>query len=148
MLDRVHPTVTGVLATGSTQVRVTFSEAVDNTTANAFASYAIVDNTTGTPLSVTGAARQEATDNASVLLTTASQAGGTPDVINFKMGAMTLAFQHKKHLTALNNECFHCHKTENGKIDDWGKETAHTICIPCHDLYEKGPTECKGCHKK
>ena len=71
-----------------------------------------------------------------------------PDVINFKMGAMTLAFQHKKHLTALNNECFHCHKTENGKIDDWGKETAHTICIPCHDLYEKGPTECKGCHKK
>lgn len=71
-----------------------------------------------------------------------------PEVINFKMGVMVLPFQHRKHQTNLNNECFHCHgKKGPGKIDGWGKESAHTICIPCHDLEEKGPVECKQCHK-
>jgi hypothetical protein len=71
-----------------------------------------------------------------------------PEVINLKMGAMSLTFQHKKHQKDLNNECFHCHATVNGKIDNWGKETAHKICIACHDLYDKGPVECHQCHKK
>jgi predicted CXXCH cytochrome family protein len=71
-----------------------------------------------------------------------------PDMINFKMGNMSLEFKHKKHIAALNNECFHCHKSEKGKIDGWGKETAHTICIPCHDLNDKGPVECQQCHAK
>ena len=35
-----------------------------------------------------------------------------------------------------------------GKIAGWGKESAHTICIPCHDLDDKGPVECHQCHKK
>ena len=74
---------------------------------------------------------------------------GGPEVIDFKMGVMVLPFTHRKHQTVLNNECFHCHgKRGAGKIDGWGKEAAHTICIPCHDLEEKGPTECKQCHKK
>ena len=71
-----------------------------------------------------------------------------PEVINLKMGVMILAFQHRKHQKDLNNECFHCHANESGKIENWGKETAHKICISCHDLYDKGPVECHQCHKK
>src|SRR5690349_409008 len=71
-----------------------------------------------------------------------------PEVIDLKMGIMILPFQHKKHQKSLNNECYLCHKTVDGKIDGWGREVAHTICIPCHDLYEKGPIECRQCHRK
>ncbi|KAA0888033.1 cytochrome c3 family protein [Oryzomonas rubra] len=71
-----------------------------------------------------------------------------PEVINLKMGVMVLPFQHRKHQKDLNNECFHCHTRESGKIDNWGKDTAHKICISCHDLYDKGPVECQQCHKK
>jgi hypothetical protein len=85
-------------------------------------------------------------------MSSAVPAGGVPnpgpEVINLKMGAMSLAFQHRKHQKDLNNECFHCHASENGKINNWGKETAHKICISCHDLYDKGPVECVQCHKK
>jgi len=71
-----------------------------------------------------------------------------PEMITLKMGAMSLSFQHRKHQKDLNNECFHCHAGKSGKIDNWGKETAHKICISCHDLYDKGPVECHQCHKK
>ncbi|GAB7025540.1 cytochrome c3 family protein [Geotalea toluenoxydans] len=72
-----------------------------------------------------------------------------PEIINLKMGVMILPFSHRKHQQDLNNECFHCHpKKTGGKIDNWNKETAHQICISCHDLEEKGPVECKQCHKK
>ncbi|WP_243374173.1 cytochrome c3 family protein [Geotalea sp. SG265] len=72
-----------------------------------------------------------------------------PEIINLKMGVMILPFSHRKHQKELNGECFHCHpKASAGKIDNWGKETAHKICISCHDLEEKGPVECKQCHKK
>lgn len=71
-----------------------------------------------------------------------------PEKISFKMGAISLEFQHKKHTESLRGECFHCHKSENGKIDGWGKETAHTLCIPCHDINDKGPVECNQCHGK
>jgi predicted CXXCH cytochrome family protein len=74
--------------------------------------------------------------------------GAGPEVINLKMGLMQLPFQHWKHQAFNNSECFHCHKAEGGKIEGWGKETAHNLCIPCHDLNDKGPVECKQCHKK
>lgn len=66
--------------------------------------------------------------------------------INLKMGSKNLTFTHRKHQKKTNNECWHCHKTETGKIDGWGKEAAHNLCIPCHDLEDKGPVECKHCH--
>ncbi len=71
-----------------------------------------------------------------------------PAVIDLKMGKNIIKFQHKQHQEKLNNECYHCHKTELGKIDGWDEDRAHVICIACHDLYDKGPTECKGCHTK
>ena len=69
-----------------------------------------------------------------------------PEIINLKMGEKAVVFQHKKHQQYTNNECFHCHKPQEWKIKKWDKEVAHEICIACHDLYEKGPVECKGCH--
>lgn len=71
-----------------------------------------------------------------------------PEVINLKMGVMILPFQHRKHQINQNNECFHCHKADKWRIEGWGKEVAHQICISCHDLNEKGPVECHQCHKK
>jgi hypothetical protein len=70
------------------------------------------------------------------------------EVINLKMGDMVLPFQHWKHQRNVNNECFHCHNTKIGKIDNWGKETAHKVCIACHELEEKGPVTCLECHPK
>ncbi len=73
--------------------------------------------------------------------------GAGPDVINMKTGSSPLPFQHWKHQLNTGSECFHCHKAEGGKIAGWGKEAAHDLCIPCHDLNDKGPVECKQCHK-
>lgn len=69
-----------------------------------------------------------------------------PDIIQLKMGAKAMKFQHWKHQKLNNNECFHCHKPQEWKIKKWDKEVAHQVCIACHDLYDKGPVECKGCH--
>lgn len=93
----------------------------------------------------------------SVLLSTAAGSSAvlakTPEnlgaaVINLRMGDKTLPFTHRKHQKDLNNECFHCHNTKIGKIDGWGKDTAHDICIACHELEEKGPITCRQCHLK
>ena len=73
--------------------------------------------------------------------------GSGSDVINLKTGLVPLPFQHWKHQTYNGSECFHCHKAEGGKIEGWGKEAAHGLCIPCHDMNDKGPVECKQCHK-
>ncbi|HEY5513969.1 MAG TPA: cytochrome c3 family protein [Geomonas sp.] len=71
-----------------------------------------------------------------------------PEVIRLKMGDMELPFKHWKHQKATNNECFHCHNTKIGKIDNWGKDTAHKVCIACHELEDKGPVSCRQCHVK
>lgn len=80
-------------------------------------------------------------------VTTAPKDPG-PEVIRLKMGDMELPFQHWKHQKSLNQECYHCHNTKIGKIDRWGKDTAHKVCIACHELEDKGPTTCLQCHPK
>jgi hypothetical protein len=70
------------------------------------------------------------------------------EIINLKMGVMELRFQHWKHQTDVHNDCFNCHKTKIGVIDGWNKDVAHKVCIPCHDLENKGPVQCHECHKK
>jgi hypothetical protein len=75
------------------------------------------------------------------------------EVINLKMGWMTLQFKHWEHQKRVNYECFQCHTGKVGVIQGWGENTAHDLCIPCHELGakglgEKGPTECSQCHKK
>lgn len=71
-----------------------------------------------------------------------------PKTIDFKMGTKTIVFTHRKHQQLVKNNCWECHDKKNGKIANWGEATAHKLCIPCHDLNEKGPVVCKGCHKK
>jgi len=70
------------------------------------------------------------------------------EIINLKMAELQLPFNHWKHQVDLKNECFHCHATKVGKIDGWGKDTAHKICIACHELEGKGPASCRQCHDK
>lgn len=69
-----------------------------------------------------------------------------PDIIKLKMGDKFMNFQHWKHQKNNNNECFHCHKPQEWKIKKWDKEVAHEVCIACHDINDRGPVECKGCH--
>lgn len=74
--------------------------------------------------------------------------GAGPETINMKTGSLPLPFPHWKHQILNGSECFHCHKADGGKIENWGKEAAHELCIPCHDMNDKGPVECKQCHGK
>jgi len=70
-----------------------------------------------------------------------------PETITFKMKDLELPFKHWRHQKSLNGECFHCHSTTIGKIDGWGKDTAHKLCVSCHELEDKGPV-CRQCHTK
>ncbi|NVN99591.1 MAG: cytochrome C [Geobacteraceae bacterium] len=71
-----------------------------------------------------------------------------PEIIKLKMGKKELEFSHHKHQKIAKNQCWECHDKKVGKIIGWSEATAHKVCIPCHDLNEKGPVICKGCHKK
>ncbi len=70
-----------------------------------------------------------------------------PEILSLKNGTTPLQFQHRKHQKLQNSECFHCHKPDKWKIDNWGKDIAHELCISCHDLNDKGPVKCENCHK-
>jgi len=80
------------------------------------------------------------------------------DIMEFKNG---MTFNHKLHQSERVGKCFACHDnvsvskdektiTTNapGKIKGFGKEWAHKYCKECHDIFEEGPVDCKGCHKK
>lgn len=83
----------------------------------------------------------------SPMFSNAAQSQG-PETISLKNGKIPLEFAHRKHQNLQNSECFHCHLPDKWKIDGWGKETAHSMCISCHDLNDKGPVKCEGCHKQ
>lgn len=83
-----------------------------------------------------------------VTVMAASHEGNGPPLIKLKMGKETIEFTHHKHQQVTNNQCWECHDKNTWEIANWGKTTAHKLCIPCHDLNEKGPVSCKGCHKK
>jgi predicted CXXCH cytochrome family protein len=70
------------------------------------------------------------------------------DVMTFpaKMGDVT--FNHKMHQEMLKNNCKACHTKAPGKIEGFGKDVAHKLCISCHKAKGKGPVSCKACHKK
>ncbi len=71
-----------------------------------------------------------------------------PEYIKLKMGTKTLEFAHHKHQKLVKNQCWECHDKKLGRIENWSESTAHKLCIACHDLNEKGPVNCKACHKK
>jgi hypothetical protein len=80
-----------------------------------------------------------------VLLATNAYAA---DVFTFKRGVV---FNHAGHQSDKVGLCSACHVETEGtprKIPGFGKEWAHKTCIECHDIFEKGPTTCDGCHIK
>lgn len=67
------------------------------------------------------------------------------DILTFRLG---VEFDHKAHQTEKVAICTVCHEERIGKIDGFGKEWAHRICINCHDLRNGGrPTLCSVCHR-
>jgi len=71
------------------------------------------------------------------------------DVMTFPATMGNVTFPHKMHQELLKN-CKVCHATKPGKIEGFGKDVAHKLCINCHKTESngKGPTTCKACHKK
>jgi hypothetical protein len=69
------------------------------------------------------------------------------DVMTFPAKNGEVQFNHKQHKEAVKN-CKTCHTQKPGKIEGFGKDVAHKMCIECHKEKGKGPTTCKDCHKK
>jgi hypothetical protein len=76
-------------------------------------------------------------------------ANAGPEIVTLKMGEKVFELKHWQHQkSAKKGGCTNCHRGEIGKIEGWNQEFAHMVCIPCHDLNDKGPVNCKDCHKK
>jgi len=83
-----------------------------------------------------------------ILLIAANAFGAGEEILKFKRGVV---FNHAGHQTEKVGLCSACHVETEGtpqKIPGFGKEWAHKTCIECHDIFEKGPTKCDGCHVK
>ncbi len=72
------------------------------------------------------------------------------DVMTFPAKMGDVQFNHKKHQEFVKGDCKTCHAKKPGKIEGFGKDMAHKLCIDCHKTKSKGkgPTSCKACHKK
>jgi predicted CXXCH cytochrome family protein len=74
----------------------------------------------------------------------AADAPAAPITLQAKNGNVT--FTHKTHASA---KCETCHATPaGGKIEGFGKDKAHALCVECHKKEAKGPAKCADCHKK
>ena len=69
------------------------------------------------------------------------------DVITLPAKNGDVKFSHKKHQQLLK-DCKACHAKTPGKIDGFGKDAAHKLCIGCHKAKKAGPANCGECHKK
>jgi cytochrome c553 len=69
------------------------------------------------------------------------------DVMTFPAKMGEVRFNHKKHQEAVKN-CKACHAKKPGKIEGFGKDVAHKMCMDCHKAKGNGPVTCKDCHKK
>jgi hypothetical protein len=82
-----------------------------------------------------------------VVATSAVAAAAGPETITLEAKPGNVTFPHKAHQAAL--KCQDCHATAaGGKIEGFGKDKAHGLCVECHKKQAKGPTKCADCHKK
>jgi predicted CXXCH cytochrome family protein len=82
-----------------------------------------------------------------VVATSAFAAGTGPETITLQAKPGNVTFPHKAHQGKL--KCETCHATAaGGKIEGFGKDKAHALCVECHKKEAKGPTKCADCHKK
>ncbi|BDG06567.1 cytochrome c3 family protein [Anaeromyxobacter oryzae] len=83
-----------------------------------------------------------------VVATSAFAAGTGPETITLQAKPGNVTFPHKAH-QARGLKCETCHATAaGGKIEGFGKDKAHALCVECHKKEAKGPTKCADCHKK
>ncbi len=56
----------------------------------------------------------------------------------------------QQNAPGVTQELQNLHATKPGKIEGFGKDVAHKLCICCHKTEGngKGPTTCMACHKK
>jgi predicted CXXCH cytochrome family protein len=72
-----------------------------------------------------------------------------PATLTLQAKPGNVTFPHKAHADKLGGKCETCHATAaGGKIEGFGKDKAHGLCIECHKKEAKGPTKCAECHKK
>jgi len=60
-------------------------------------------------------------------------------------------FFHNNHVNEVKGNCKACHQGTPGRIQGFGKEPAHKLCIGCHEPHDdmpEGPINCEGCHTK
>jgi predicted CXXCH cytochrome family protein len=73
------------------------------------------------------------------------------DRMEFPASQGTVVFYHNNHINEVKGNCTACHEKAPGKIEGFGKEFAHKLCIGCHEPHDgmpEGPTKCNGCHTK
>lgn len=70
------------------------------------------------------------------------------DVITFPAKNGAVQFNHKKHEELVKKNCKTCHEKAPGKMEGFGKDKAHKLCLDCHKSQGKGPVTCKECHVK
>jgi predicted CXXCH cytochrome family protein len=86
---------------------------------------------------------------AAVFVVFSAVAAEPPATITFNAKPGNITFPHKAHVDANKGQCKTCHATAaGGKIEGFGKEKAHGLCIECHKKEAKGPSKCAECHKK
>ena len=70
------------------------------------------------------------------------------DSITFNAKNGNVTFPHKAH-SDKKIACTACHAdAKGGKIEGFGKDKAHGLCVECHKKEAKGPQKCAECHKK
>jgi predicted CXXCH cytochrome family protein len=84
---------------------------------------------------------------AAVVVATSAFAAAPAGPITLPAKNGNVTFEHSKHTG--NLKCETCHATAaGGKIEGFGKDKAHGLCVECHKTGAKGPTKCADCHKK
>ncbi len=86
----------------------------------------------------------------SMLATTvfsATQPDPGPGVIDLRNGSKVLVFPHRNHQSLYRGKCHVCHTPDGFKMQNWGKEIAHDLCITCHAQKSHGPSQCVECHE-
>ncbi|ACG73386.1 cytochrome c3 [Anaeromyxobacter sp. K] len=85
---------------------------------------------------------------AALTISVVAVAAEPPATLTLQAKPGNVTFPHKAHADKLG-KCETCHATAaGGKIEGFGKDKAHGLCIECHKKEAKGPTKCAECHKK
>ncbi len=84
---------------------------------------------------------------AALTVSVVAVAADAPASLTLEAKPGNVTFPHKAHADKM--KCESCHASAaGGKIEGFGKDKAHGLCIECHKKEAKGPAKCAECHKK